>query len=300
MDPNLKRRIKRWVIPTIFFDAWWASFENSVAFTPEQMTTLKKLTEGRNIKFSLVLIAPLLIVLTKFFVPDTTVYGLVGIHQIIYYVLIVIGLGALFLVRRFSVQYNVIHEYMVLVRRAEENKNEASWHLFQTRRWMNFGLRRLARFIARLPVALGTSHPDVALAAARRAAYVRNLQKAVSGTGYYCDVYGALRHGLRHVIDRDWESLPEDDPDPTVRLTGLRRTGYILLATALAAGAVAFILFGKSFGESAQVYTQLAITVLGAGAYLALAKAGFIPGSLQNALDTANQLQKEVPGTPKT
>jgi hypothetical protein len=257
MNPQLKCRIKRWVVPTIFFDSWWASFAEFVGFTSDQKTTLKELTEGRNIKFSFVLIAPILIMLTKFFVPDTTVYGLVEIHQIIYYVLIVIGLGALVLVRRFSVQYNVIHEYMVLVRRAEENKKEANWHLFQTRRWMNFGLRRLARFIARLPVALGTSHPDVALAAARRAANVRNLQKAVSGTGHHSDVYDALVYGLRHVIDRDWESLPEDDPDPTVRLTGLRRTGYIILATALAAGAVAFILFGKSFGESAQIYTQL-------------------------------------------
>jgi hypothetical protein len=85
--------------------------------------------------------------------------------------------------------------------------------------------------------------------------------------------------------------MPEAEPGITNKLTLPRRVGFIMLGLAFLGGAIWLILFANDYPISS-AEQQLGSTALHGAAYFALAKAGLIPGTLQDALDTADKVKK--------
>jgi hypothetical protein len=290
MHPDLWRRVARWLVAPLWYARWQALyFENAPkmasTLSDDQVQYLKKIVKSRSHRSEFLFVVVYVPIAATFLIPEQHMVLHVGLRKLLYYSLIAVWAVCFLVVHRVSTTYNIVLHYMSLLRRLEENRDE--WRHMRLARWINFDLRRLAGFVARLPQVIGTSHPDVVAAAACRANYIRNLQVWVSlpEANTRDDLYDVLLDGLHCVLDRRWFDLTPTDLPSTSRITRLQRAGYLSLGFVLAAGAATLIIFGKQWGAAA----QLGSTAAAVGAYLAFNSAGAIPGSLPQALDAAQR-----------
>ena len=244
---------------------------------------------------------PILIVLAVgwLWIPDDReVITNITVRNVFLYSALLAAFVTFLTIRHFSLKYHIIVRYAFLLRRMNDNEPEKGCGLssFQMKRWMNRDLRHLAHLLARLPLTIGSRQPDVMLKTARKAAYVQWLQvwvaQPLDDNTFGC-LHTELFKSFSTVLDRQWQSLPEREPDPREQITNSQRAAYVLLSVVFAVGAVALIINGKSLETTWPGVSQIGATLLAVGAYLSLGRAGFIPGSLQQALDTAKKVTGE-------
>jgi hypothetical protein len=215
----------------------------------------------------------------------------ITLREILLFAACLIFVIAVLVITHLGLKYSIITRYGILLRRLEEN--ESTFRHGQVKRWTNYDLRRLAKLLSRLPLALGTRHPDVVLSAAAKGAYVRRLQVCVAKPrdDHTCAwLHDVLLNSLKTYLDRRWEDLPYREPDASDKINRWQKIEYGLLGLIFAVGAVVLVTNGTTILPKYPSLVPTGTTLLGMGAYLSLSQAGLIPGSLQQALDTAKTL----------
>jgi hypothetical protein len=295
MGPNLWRRFLRRLKP-ISSDTTWAtnlptpSRGDRKPLSNSQIASIKEAWTKLWHRYVAYLLPFLLTVPLRYAFPEhVVIWGITARKIFLFSIFLALAITVLALTH-FSLKYSIIARYGILLRRLGENKS--NFRDTPMKRRTNYDLRKLAKRLSRLPLTLGTRHPVVVLSAAHKSAYVRNLQVWVSqpldDNTFDC-LYDTLLDSLKTFLDKRWEDLPGEEPDESDRITRWQRVGYVLLGLAFAIGAVALVIYGKDIQGSGAL-VSLGWTLLLAGAYLSLAKAGLIPGSLQAALDTAKKI----------
>lgn len=309
MKPGPVRRFTRRLCPIFFRHAWVTNLPqnpplNTQVDPPASQAKLTKDQKDyvreacKDLRHRLLYLAPIVFTLVALvWIPDNKeVITNITVRNVFLSGISLAAIAAFLTIRHFSMKYHIIARYAFLLRRMEENQpvnGTGGLTSFRMKRSMNRDLRGLARLLARLPLTIGTRYPDVVLSTAKKAAYVRWLQVWVAqpmDENTYGWLYTDLLKSFSTILMRQWQDLPEREPDPRQQLTKLQRTGYVLLSLVLAAGAVALIINGSNLGTNFQSSSQIGATLLAVGAYLSLARAGLIPGSLQQALDTAKKI----------
>src|SRR5664279_4963698 len=297
MGPNVWRRFGRRLVPMFGYPGWVTNLPTRPRGRREplshsQIASITEACTDRWRRYIVYLLPFLLALLLLRFIPEEVdvVWGITERKIFLYSVFLALAITVLAL-RHFSLKYSIITRNGILLRRLGENG--PNFRHMQMKRWTNYDLRRLAKLLARLPLTLGTRHPVVVLSAARKGAYVRSLQIWVSQPpdgNTFDRLYDTLLDSFKTFLDRRWEDLPGVDPDASDQITRWQRVGYVLLSLVFATGAVALVIYGKDIQGNGATAVPLGTTLLAVSAYLALAQAGLIPGSLQQALDTANKI----------
>lgn len=156
-------------------------------------------------------------------------------------------------------------------------------------RLMNPVLAGIARRMMRMPLGLKSTHPGVVQSVERKAAAFDDLQQWVSTPidTTYNDLLSRLKNSIALVIRGRWFDLPESDSAYVRVMTKIERwtwgvTGFVVIAAGIAAG-----VFDDSVPSFIKFVTPIAI----AGGVLCLGRAGLVPGTLQQALDTSSSLR---------
>ena len=265
MKPSAVRRFMRRLLPIFIYSAWVTDLATVAPMSPQVDPPVSqvKLTKGQkdyvkeacqDLRRRLLYFVPILIVLVAWFwIPDDKeIITNITVRNVFLSSILLAAVVTFLTIRHFSMKYHVIARYAFLLRRMEENPpTEGAGGLtsFQVKRSMNRDLRNLARLLARLPLTIGSRYPDVMLKTARKAAYVRSLQVWVAqplDENTFGWLYTELLKSFSTVLMRQWQDLPESEPDPREQLTNWQRTGYVLLSLVFAAGAVALVINGKN------------------------------------------------------
>lgn len=311
MKPNALKRFRQRLWPIFLHSAWVTNLlmdlpTNSqvdpvappVSVSDSRKEYIKEACQDLRRRLLLYLLPILIILLAGWFlIPDDwEVITNITVRNVFIYSALLAAFVTFLTIRHFSLKYHIIACYALLLQRMKDNRPEdqgCGLSSFQMKRCMNRDLRHLARLLARLPLTIGSRQPDVMLKTARKAAFVQWLQvwvaQPLDDKTFSC-LYTELFKSFSTILERQWQSLPEREPDPREQITNWQRAAYVLLGVVFAVGAVALIINGKSLETTWPGVSQIGATLLAVGAYLSLGRAGFIPGSLQQALDTAKKV----------